>query len=71
MSVREALINDLQNQPETVVKEMRDHLDFLIEKHRHQKNGQDGADSFGWPKGYFDEVAGAFANERFERSPQG
>jgi hypothetical protein len=28
-------------------------------------------DSLGWPEGYFDETAGAFADEEFERGDQG
>jgi hypothetical protein len=65
MSTRDALIEKIQQQPEWVLKEVDLYLEFLTEKQKSPKKG-----SGAWPKGYFEETAGAFANELFERPPQ-
>ena len=65
MSTRDALIQRIVNQPEWVVKEVHVFLDSLPPKEKAYFSKQES-----WPKGYFDETAGAFANEMFERPGQ-
>jgi hypothetical protein len=65
VSTRDALIEKIQQQPEWVLKEVDHYLEFLTEKQKHDEKG-----SGSWPKGYFEETAGVFANEPFERPPQ-
>jgi len=69
MSTRDALIQELMKQPEQVLREMRRHLDSLVD---HQSPNGNGGDSQtgDWPEGYFQKTAGAFANDPFERPPQ-
>ena len=64
MTTREALIQELMKQPEQVLREMQRHLDSLA---GHQ-NG--GAVTSAWPEQYFEQTAGAFANEPLERPSQ-
>jgi hypothetical protein len=64
MSTRDALIQKIQKQPDWVLKEVDSFLDSVITQ---QKSG---ASSDDWPEGYFQETAGIFANEPFERPPQ-
>ena len=66
MSTREALIRELEKQPEAVLKEVQHYLAVLVSQ-QPQKNG---GTVNGWPSGYFQRTAGAFANEAFERSSQ-
>ena len=35
------------------------------------KQVEDGSQGDQWPEGYFEQTAGAFANEPLERAPQG
>ena len=65
MSTRDALIEKIHKQPEWVLKEVDHYLEFLAKKQNGLENG-----SGVWPNRYFEETAGVFANEPFERPPQ-
>lgn len=67
MSTRESLLEEINRQPEPLLKELQNYLAVLVEQRG--KNG-DGATAAGWPKEYFETTAGAFANEPLERPPQ-
>jgi hypothetical protein len=68
MSTRESLIEAIANQPEPLLREVQHYLDFLVARQREPEIA--GADRpTQWPEGYFEQTAGAFANERFERPP--
>jgi len=54
-------------QPEPVLREVQRHLDSLT---GHQNGNGAAAKTNTWPEGYFEQTAGAFANEPFERPPQ-
>jgi hypothetical protein len=66
MSTREALIRDLEKQPEAILKEVRHYLAVLTSQQA-QKSGETAK---GWPNGYFQRTAGAFSNEVFDRPSQ-
>jgi tetrahydromethanopterin S-methyltransferase subunit B len=65
MSTREALIQKIQQQPEWIVDEVDRYLAYLAESLQPEKTKTNT-----WPPGYFEETAGVFANEPFERPPQ-
>jgi hypothetical protein len=69
MSTRDALIHDLQTQPESVLKEVGDFLHVLTSTANTPQIVRD-RDSLGYPEGFFERTAGAFAGEAFERPPQ-
>jgi hypothetical protein len=62
MSTREALIEEINKQPEPILVEVQQFLNSLVKETK--------ANSNGWPKGYFEQTAGSFANEPLERPPQ-
>ena len=64
MSAREALIEAINQQPESVLREVQHYLDLLVEERKHQPATN------GWPKDYFEKTAGALADEPLERPPQ-
>ena len=65
MSTRDALIQKIEKQPEWVLKEVDLFLDLLSRTQVPQNSAVAG-----WPPGYFEETAGSFAKETFERPPQ-
>jgi hypothetical protein len=69
MSTREALIQEILKQPDSLLRELQHYLAFLIELERKESKGNSHSQS-AWPEGYFEKTAGAFANEPFERPPQ-
>ena len=69
MSTRDALIQELIKQPDEVLRELRRHLDSLVQLQAHNGNGA-ATEAGVWPEGYFQRTAGAFANDPFERPPQ-
>jgi len=69
MSTRESLLEEINKQPEPLLKELQHYLVFLVEQ-RGKNGGGAGATEAGWPEGYFEATAGAFANEPLERPPQ-
>ena len=69
MSTRESLLEEINRQPEPLLKELQQHLAFLVGQHGKNGGGAEAAEA-GWPKGYFEATAGAFANEPLERPPQ-
>ena len=64
MSTREALIQEINKQPEALLREVQQFMAFLVEQHRRENAAN------GWPETYFDRTAGAFAGEPLERPPQ-
>lgn len=66
MSTFESLTRELERQPEEVLQEVRNYLAVLIANGRDARQTQRN----GWPEGYFEEFAGAFENEPFERPAQ-
>ena len=64
MSTHEALIAEINKQPEALVREVQHYLAFLVGEQRRQDSAN------GWPEGYFERTAGAFAKEPLERPPQ-
>ena len=69
MSTRESLLEEINRQPEPLLKELQHYLVFLVEQ-RGKNGGRAGATETGWPEGYFEATAGAFAHEPLERPPQ-
>ena len=63
MSIREQLIQEIERQPEPVLRELQQYFSHLI----HLQNLPSESD---WPPGYFQSTAGAFADEPFERPSQ-
>ena len=70
MSTREALIQEILKQPDSLLRELQHYLTFLVELQQKESNGGPGHSQAHWPEGYFQKTAGAFANERFERPDQ-
>jgi hypothetical protein len=70
MSTREALIEEILKQPDSLLRELQHYLAFLIELHRRDTNGASRQVVTAWPEGYFERTAGAFPNESFERPGQ-
>jgi hypothetical protein len=66
MSTREALIREIEKQPEPILVEIQQYLAFLIA----QGPTANGSKANAWPSGYFERTAGAFAQEGFERPEQ-
>ena len=64
MSTREALIQEINKQPEALLREVQQFMAFLVEQHRREHAANH------WPERYFDRTAGAFAGESLERPPQ-
>jgi hypothetical protein len=69
MSTREALILEIMQQPEPLLDELKRYLAVLKERQVRGANGS-GQPTAGWPAGYFQRTAGAFADEPLERPPQ-
>ena len=69
MSTRDALIQELMKQPESVLLAMRQQLDSLIKRGAHNGNGAKAA-AEAWPQKYFERTAGAFVGEPLERPAQ-
>ncbi len=75
MSTREALIRDIEQQPDHVVEELHHFVNFL-------QNSQSARQAYkdkkaagevgerGWPIGYFEKYYGILADVPFERPPQ-
>ena len=70
MSTREALIQEILKQPEPLLREVQHYLAFLVELRKHGTNGATSGPLEAWPDGYFQNTAGAFASEPFERPAQ-
>src|SRR5260370_8919938 len=70
MSTREALIQEILKQPEHLLRELQHYLNFLQEQHKGGTNGVPAPAAEGWPPGYFQNTAGAFAGEPLARPPQ-
>ncbi len=64
MSTREALIQEINKQPEALLRKVQHFMAFLVE----QRSRESAAN--GWPERYFDRTVGAFAGEPLERPPQ-
>ena len=65
MAVNEKTLIDLvQELPPALHGEVRDFVEFLLEKRRRvEKNG--------WPAGFFERTAGSITDPTFVRPPQG
>jgi hypothetical protein len=68
MSTREALIREIEKQPEPILREVQRYLEILVAQPT--STSATHSSSNGWPQGYFESTAGAFAEERFERPEQ-
>ncbi len=67
MSSRDALIEEIRKQPESLVHELHRYLAYLVERQK-IKGSTRGGNS--WPANYFDRTAGAFEGEPLERPVQ-
>jgi hypothetical protein len=70
MSTREALIQEILKQPDSLLRELQHYLAFLVDLHQRESNGDSRKVPTAWPAGYFENTAGAFANEPLERPVQ-
>jgi hypothetical protein len=70
MSRRDALIQEILKQPDSLLRELQHYLAFLVEVQKRESNGGPTGPETVWPEGYFEKTAGAFANEQFERPRQ-
>ena len=58
------MIQEINKQPEALLREVQQFMAFLVDQHRREHAAND------WPERYFDRTAGAFAGEPLERPPQ-
>ena len=70
MSTREALIEEILKQPEPVLREVQRYLAYLVDTHQRGTDQVPTRHTDAWPQGYFEQTAGAFSQERFERPAQ-
>jgi len=70
MSTREALIQEILNQPEPLLREIRQYVAFLAKQRKSETEGTSPLPAKAWPAGYFEKTAGAFADEPLERPSQ-
>jgi hypothetical protein len=68
MSTKDSLVQEIMNQPESVLREVQHYLAFLIELENRSDTGNALVST--WPDRYFEATAGAFENESFERPAQ-
>jgi len=64
------LIEEILKQPEPVLREVQHYLAYLVANQQGGSVQVSGSGRNTWPNDYFEQTAGAFAEERFERSPQ-
>ena len=67
--VDKTLIELVQELPPALHGEVRDFVEFLLEKQRRELARQ--AEDTGWPKGFFERTAGSITDPTFVRPPQG
>jgi hypothetical protein len=63
------LIELVRELPPGLHAEVRDFVEFLLEKRRRELTRQD--ETKGWPAGFFDRTAGSITDSTFMRPPQG
>jgi hypothetical protein len=63
------LIELVQDLPPTLRDEVRDFVEFLLEKQRREIARR--AEANGWPEGFIERMAGSITYPTFVRSPQG
>jgi Protein of unknown function (DUF2281) len=68
-NAEKTLIELVQELPSTLHDEVRDFIEFLLEKQRRDLVRQ--AEANGWPKGFFERTAGSITDSLFTRPPQG
>jgi hypothetical protein len=63
------LIELVQELPTALHSEVRDFVEFLLEKQRREQARR--AEANGWPEGFFERTAGSITDPTFVRPPQG
>ena len=63
------LIELVQELPPTLHDEVRDFVEFLLEKQRREQARRATANS--WPEGFFEHTVGSITDPTFVRPPQG
>jgi hypothetical protein len=58
MSTREALIQEILKQPDSLLRELQRYLTLLVELRQKESNGGPGHSQTHWPQGYFQKTAG-------------